>query len=126
MCSASLHPGGPLCGCGAERSCVCVVPAVVFLDLPLLFAPDAMLKKGGLPFQFDKTRGMRFGVLDRYAADASGIKWFTGPPGMIFHVANAWEADDNRLEVYACVFDNFSLEQFTAVSDDSEPHLSRI
>jgi len=101
---------------------------VIFMDVPLLFQPDAMLKKGTLPFVYEKTRPARFGVLDRYATDSSGIKWFTTDPCMVFHVANAWETDPSgtRIELYVCAFNDFSLDAFTAVSPDSEPHLTRI
>ena len=101
---------------------------VIFLDVPLLFKPDAMLKKGTVPFEFNAARATRFGVLDRYAADASGIKWFSVDPCMIFHVANAWETDPEgrRLELYVCAFKSFSLDDFTRKGADSDPFLSRV
>jgi carotenoid cleavage dioxygenase len=99
---------------------------VIFVDAPLHFAPEAMVRRGTLPFVFDKAKAIRFGVLDRYAPDAAGIRWFEGPTGMIFHVANAWEAGEGRVELHACIMNDFSLDAFTAASGDAEPYLTRV
>lgn len=102
---------------------------VIFVDAPLFFRPEVMIKKGTLPFEFDKNAPLRLGVLDRNAtsADESSVQWFTMEPGMCFHVANAWEVEgENAIEVYLCTFKDFSLDDFTAVSKDAEPHLTRM
>jgi len=92
-----------------------------------LFQPEAMLKKGTGPFVYDKIRATRFGVLDRYATDSSGIKWFDVPNCMIFHVANAWNSHDGKtVELYVCAFKELSLDKMKAESVDSDPYLNRI
>lgn len=64
-----------------------------------------MVKKGSVPFHFDKTRPTRFGVLPRYASDASAIRWFEAPGEgfMIFHVSNAWQ-EGSLVKLYVCAF----------------------
>jgi len=117
---------------------------VLFIDAPLFFKPEAMVKKGTLPFEFDKTAPLRLGVMRRdlqSAPDTRSVTWFHVEPGMCFHVANAWETNDistttttndglqipkQQIEVYLCMFKDFSLDSFTAVSDDAEPHLTRV
>ncbi len=57
-----------------------------------------LVKKGKIPFEFRKQRAARFGVLDRYAKDATGIRWFEINPGfMSFHVSNG-----KHLVVWSC------------------------
>ncbi|KAL4547510.1 hypothetical protein Ndes2526B_g06756 [Nannochloris sp. 'desiccata'] len=126
---------------------------VIFIDAPLFFKPEVMIKKGSLPFDFDKSAPLRLGVMrrDLDAAAENSVMWFTLEPLMCFHVANAWETGhtsdisttkdgfenikekkekENRtatkIEVYLCTFKDFSLDSFTAVSADAEPHLTRV
>ena len=107
---------------------------MIFVDAPLFFRPEEMVKSGRLPFVFEKTEPLRLGVLNRYATSASdvqgsknSVKWFTLEPGMCFHVANAWEIEgENKIEVHLCRFNDFSLDSFTAVSADADPHLTRV
>jgi hypothetical protein len=64
---------------------------------------QTMVKSGGLPFVFDKSRPTRFGVLPKKATSPDGIRWFEAPPAVIFHVANAWQEGD-LLKLYAVAF----------------------
>jgi carotenoid 9,10(9',10')-cleavage dioxygenase 1 len=97
----------------------------IIVDAPLLFTPDAIVK-GHLPFTFDNTLPLKFGVVDRYAQDSSEIKWFSVEPCMSFHVANAWETSSTAIELYLCTFKEFSLDDFTAAGPEAEPHLTRV
>ena len=101
---------------------------VVFVDAPLFFRPEAMVKHGSLPFKYEGEQAMRLGVLDRYASSGEGVIWIDLEPGMCFHVANAWdEKERGRLVVYLCRFSDFSLDDFsTEISPEAEPKLYRV
>ncbi len=66
-----------------------------------------MVKERTLPFKFDKSRPARFGVLPRYAKDASGIKWFETDPLVILHVVNAWQ-EGSKVKLFGCAFKEVS------------------
>lgn len=81
----------------------------IFLDCPLLFKPDEMVKKRTLPFVFDSSLPTRFGVLPRYAENEDAMQWFEVPAVMMFHVANAWQ-EGNQIKLVSCCFEQFSLD----------------
>eukprot|EP00752_Nemacystus_decipiens_P007044 g6317.t1 len=63
----------------------------IFLDLPLVFKPENMVK-GVFPIVFDDKQYARMGVLPLNATDDSSIRWFDMPEAFVaFHVLNAWE-----------------------------------
>jgi carotenoid 9,10(9',10')-cleavage dioxygenase 1 len=106
----------------------------LFLDMPLVFTPEAMIKEKCLPFVFDKTIKSRVGVLPRYATDEADIKWFELPRAyMCFHTANAWEEEEEEevvgggtiIKLYCCLFTEFSLTDFTA-KPGTDPHLHEL
>eukprot|EP00884_Botryococcus_braunii_P012266 jgi/Botrbrau1/2103/Bobra.0093s0011.1 len=83
---------------------------VIFIDGCLAFDPQLMVKKGQLPFEFDKSRPARFGVLPKNATSAEGLRWFETSPMVTFHTANAWQ-EGSLLKLYLCVFgQEFSLQ----------------
>ncbi len=69
----------------------------IFLDLPLAFEPMRMME-GNLPIIFQWKRPSRIGVLPRYG-DNKSIRWFTIPPCMVIHTANAYEEGDEVILV---------------------------
>ncbi len=68
-----------------------------------------IVKKGTLPFHFDKSRPSRFGLMPRYAKSEDAIKWFELPAMMIFHTANAWQEGPDIVKLAACTFDEVGL-----------------
>ncbi|CBI32922.3 unnamed protein product, partial [Vitis vinifera] len=46
---------------------------------------------GGSPVVYEKNKMSRFGVLDKNATDASGMRWIEAPDCFCFHLWNAWE-----------------------------------
>jgi 9-cis-epoxycarotenoid dioxygenase len=63
---------------------------VVIPDQQVVFNLPEMIH-GGSPVIYDKNKMSRFGILDKNAADASGIKWIEAPDVFCFHLWNAWE-----------------------------------
>ncbi|GMJ10014.1 SALT TOLERANT 1, nine-cis-epoxycarotenoid dioxygenase 3, SUGAR INSENSITIVE 7 [Hibiscus trionum] len=63
---------------------------VVIPDQQVVFKLGEMVH-GGSPVVYDKNKVSRFGVLDKNAVDATGIKWIEAPDCFCFHLWNAWE-----------------------------------
>eukprot|EP00775_Hariotina_reticulata_P002346 gene2346-2652_t len=91
---------------------------VVFMDHPLTFDGERMVKEKNLPLKFKAEQGSRVGLLPRGAANDSGMLWFQLPSHMVFHVINAWEEEDGTVKLYACHSKSISLNLDTRTTGD--------
>ncbi|KAI3675074.1 hypothetical protein L1987_84658 [Smallanthus sonchifolius] len=67
---------------------------VVVPDHQVVFKMTEMIT-GGSPVVYDKNKVSRFGVLNKYAENGSGIKWVEVPDCFCFHLWNAWEEPES-------------------------------
>ncbi|MFD8164386.1 carotenoid oxygenase family protein [Streptomyces malaysiensis] len=77
---------------------------VVFLELPLVFAPGP-----GMPYDWDEGFEARIGVLPRHDPRAR-VRWFPIDPCAVFHTLNAHEAGDS-IVLYAVRYRRLSWNE---------------
>ena len=95
----------------------------LFLDLPLLFKGDEIVKSG-FPIKFHPEKPARFGVLPRYAKNEAAMKWFDLPSHYIFHTANAWE-EGEEVVLYGAHIPSMDLS-LVAIETQEENHISTL
>lgn len=74
------------------HDCAITEHYTVFLDMPITFDLQRALS-GGLMLDWEPENGSRLGIVPRRGTDQD-VRWFDVKLSMCFHVANAWEEDD--------------------------------
>ncbi|KAK3155024.1 hypothetical protein QOZ80_2BG0197870 [Eleusine coracana subsp. coracana] len=72
----------------------------IFPEIQIVMQPMGMVA-GGAPVGSDSGKVPRLGVLPRYAADESEMRWFEVPGFNMMHSLNAWEEGDDDLVLVA-------------------------
>ncbi|KAJ9537827.1 hypothetical protein OSB04_030560 [Centaurea solstitialis] len=98
---------------------------VVVPDHQVVFKMTEMVT-GGSPVVYDKEKVSRFGVLDKYATDGSGMIWVDVPDCFCFHLWNAWEEpeSDEVVVIGSCMTPADSI--FNESNEDLRSVLSEI
>ena len=87
---------------------------LVIPDLPLNFDIKNIINNK-LPLQFDKNSTSRIGLLDKRT---DKMEWFIFDNNFyIFHFVKSFEID-NKIIIYACVFDEVYMEDFVDLHDE--------
>ncbi|MEZ5946398.1 MAG: carotenoid oxygenase family protein [Hyphomonas sp.] len=78
---------------------------VIVLDLPVTFSMAALIGGESFPFRWNPKHAARIGLLPRNGK-GSDIIWCAVDPCFIFHPANAYETEDGKVIMDACVYEN--------------------
>lgn len=86
------------------HDCMITRRYVVVLDLPVTFSLRTLLAGHMFPYRWNPSHRARVGLLRR-AGRGSETIWCDVEPCYVFHPANAFETDDGRVILDACVHD---------------------
>jgi len=78
------------------HDCAFTARFAIVLDLPVTFSMRAVLGGHLFPFRWNPAHHARVGLLPRHG-DAADIIWCDMEPCFVFHVANAFDAEDGRV-----------------------------
>lgn len=80
------------------HDCALTARFAVVLDLPVTFSMRALLGGHRFPYRWNPAHRARLGLLPRRGAGAD-VVWCDVEPCFVFHVANAFDAEDGRVIV---------------------------
>ncbi len=97
---------------------------VVWFDLPAVFDLDAFLA-GGTSVRWRPELGARIGVMPRDGGN-DDVRWIDVPPFYVFHLLNAFDADNGTIVVDGCRADRLPIAFGEDVLDEVvRPSLTR-
>lgn len=83
----------PAPDCPMVHDIAITASSAVFLDLPVRFDMAAAMGGSAVPFGWNENRPPRVGLIPR-DGNLAGLQWFEVPVCYVFHVMNAYDADD--------------------------------
>ena len=86
------------------HDCMITPHYVIVLDLPVTFSMRTLLAGHPFPYRWNPAHRARVGLLPREGKGSDTI-WCDVEPCYVFHPANAYETDDRRVILDACVYD---------------------
>ncbi len=85
------------------HDCAITARYVVVLDLPVTFSLATHLAGQSLPYAWNPAHRARVGLMPR-GGDQHAIIWCDVDPAYVFHVANAFDLPDGRVELDVCAY----------------------
>lgn len=77
---------------------------VIVMDLPVTFSMAALIAGESFPYRWNAKHAARIGLLPREGR-GEDIVWCEVDPCYIFHPANAYETEDGKVVMDACVYE---------------------
>ena len=87
------------------HDCMITPKYVIVMDLPVTFSMSAIISGMSFPYRWNENHKARIGLLPREGS-ADDIIWCDVDPCYIFHPANAYETEDGKVVMDACVYDH--------------------
>lgn len=86
------------------HDCMITKNYVIVMDLPVTFSMSAVISGMNFPYRWNPKHKARIGLLPR-EGKAEDIVWCEVAPCYIFHPTNAYETEDGKVVMDACVYD---------------------
>lgn len=94
------------------HDCMITPSYVIVMDLPVTFSMSALISGASFPYQWNPKHRARIGLLPREGR-GSDIIWCDVEPCYIFHPSNAYETEDGKVIMDACVYDTMFASGMT-------------
>lgn len=91
------------------HDCAFTARFAVILDLPVTFSMKALIGGHSFPYRWNADHAARVGLLPRAGAGGDVI-WCEVDPCYVFHVANAFDAEDGRVVLDVVAYDTMFAE----------------
>jgi 8'-apo-carotenoid 13,14-cleaving dioxygenase len=91
------------------HDCAITARFAVILDLPVTFSVGALISGNTFPFRWNPAHPARVGLLPRNGA-GNEVIWCDVDPCYVFHVANAYDADDGGVVLDVVAYDRMFAE----------------
>ncbi len=87
------------------HDCMITPNYVIVMDLPVTFSMPALIAGASFPYRWNPKHKARIGLLPR-TGTAADIAWCEVEPCYIFHPSNAFETEDGKVMLDACVYES--------------------